>query len=193
MKPHDSVQHLQQMMLDGGEKAFDIVPTILRNVIQDKLWAKRCDKNGELFLSFDAFVTAPLWHGLESSIDDLRLYCKKHPEVLQMVEAETEALPAHGGARAEQGNNVTLPKRGNASTYTLKRLKRDRPDLAERVISGVMSANAAAIKAGFRKRTISVPEDIEAAADVLIRHFGEHGLLQLIDAIFQRIKRPTRQ
>jgi hypothetical protein len=32
----------------------------------------------------------------------------------------------------------------------LKRLKRDRPDLADKVAAGEMSANAAAIEAGFR-------------------------------------------
>ena len=37
-----------------------------------------------------------------------------------------------------QGDNVTL-KRGNSALYTLKRLKRDRPDLFEQVISGAMS------------------------------------------------------
>jgi hypothetical protein len=53
-------------------------------------------------------------------------------------------------AKDNQGDNVTLiEERGNASNYTLARLKRDRPDLAERVIIGEMSANAAAIKAGF--------------------------------------------
>jgi hypothetical protein len=38
-------------------------------------------------------------------------------------------------------------------TYALRRLiKRDCPGLAEKVISGEMSANAAAFKAGFHKR-----------------------------------------
>ena len=37
-------------------------------------------------------------------------------------------------------------------TYIHKRLKRDRPDLLERVVSGELSANAAAVEAGFRKR-----------------------------------------
>ena len=41
---------------------------------------------------------------------------------------------------------------GRGVTYTLRRLKRDRPDLLERVVSGELSANAAAVEAGFRKR-----------------------------------------
>jgi hypothetical protein len=41
-------------------------------------------------------------------------------------------------------------------------LKRDRPDLAEQVISGGLSANAADIEAGFRHRTFTVPDNVEA-------------------------------
>jgi hypothetical protein len=49
-------------------------------------------------------------------------------------------------------------KRGATHPKTLARLKRDRPDLAERVIIGEMSANAAAIKAGFTE-TIKEPNE----------------------------------
>jgi hypothetical protein len=43
-------------------------------------------------------------------------------------------------AKDNQGDNVTLiEERGNSSNYTLARLKRDRPDLAERVITGEMA------------------------------------------------------
>ena len=40
----------------------------------------------------------------------------------------------------------------------LKRLKRDRPDLAERVVAGEMSAHAAAIEAGFRKKATAAEQ-----------------------------------
>ena len=36
MKPHNSIDHLIQVMMDGGEKAFDIVPTILGRVIEER-------------------------------------------------------------------------------------------------------------------------------------------------------------
>jgi hypothetical protein len=41
---------------------------------------------------------------------------------------------------------------GTTVEYTLARLNRDRPDLAARVRAGELSANAAAIEAGFRKK-----------------------------------------
>ena len=57
------------------------------------------------------------------------------------------------------GNKVTSNDRGNSADYTRKRLKRDRPDLLERVAEGELSANVAAIEAGFRK----VKTPLEAA------------------------------
>jgi hypothetical protein len=56
-----------------------------------------------------------------------------------------------GGRGHKASDNVT-GFRGNSAIYTLKRLKRDRPDLFQQVLGGALSANAAAIEAGFRKK-----------------------------------------
>jgi hypothetical protein len=53
----------------------------------------------------------------------------------------------------EKGDVVTLKGRGNSSAYILARLDRDgRDELAAKVRSKELSANAAAKKAGYRKR-----------------------------------------
>jgi len=72
-----------------------------------------------------------------------------------------EPLPANAQGRPNKGNNITfIPTednaRGTSREYTVRRLKRDRPDLAAMVIGGAMSANAAAIEAGFRRRDTPV-------------------------------------
>ena len=46
----------------------------------------------------------------------------------------------------------TLSSQGNSKAYTVSRLKRDRPDLFEKVVAGELSANKAAIEAGFRRK-----------------------------------------
>lgn len=149
----DRVKKLQQAMAEGGENVFELVPLTLQNVIKERAWEKRKDKNGEAFKSFEAFVTHPLWEGLETSIDELRLFCRKHDEVVKLIDGEVMAIAGHGGDHSEQVNNVNLKTvGGNNPTYALKRLKRDRPDLANKVIAGELSANAAAIEAGFRKK-----------------------------------------
>jgi hypothetical protein len=58
------------------------------------------------------------------------------------------------GRGNKTGDTITrLSERGTSRTYRLTHLKRDRPDLAQRVIAGDLSANAAAIAAEFRSRT----------------------------------------
>jgi hypothetical protein len=52
--------------------------------------------------------------------------------------------------RNDDTDNVSI-KHGNSKAYTLERLKRDRPDLFEKVVAKEMSANAAAKAAGWRK------------------------------------------
>ena len=82
-------------------------------------------------------------------------------------------VAGHGGDRKSENiksNNITLdsdlftepesesdkPKRGTGRAYTLARLKRERPDLFEKVAAKEMSANAAAIAAGWRKQSTPV-------------------------------------
>lgn len=153
MPPPDMIQSLQQAIGHGGEQVFDVAPIVLRRVIEDRLWADRRDKDGQPFQSFEAFATHILWQGLESSIPELLLYCRKHDAVAQLIKREVGPAAEHGGKReAGQVDIINLSDGGGTSpTYVLRRLKRDYPDLAEKVVAGELSANAAAIKAGFRK------------------------------------------
>jgi hypothetical protein len=62
----------------------------------------------------------------------------------RQVEAKVEAI---------NSDIITIdPKRGTSLAYTLDRLSRERPDLLAKVAAKEMSANAAAIEAGFRKK-----------------------------------------
>ena len=77
-------------------------------------------------------------------------------EPLPLDEAKELARKAQG-PRDEKGrfirsDNITSGKRGTSASYTKKRLKRDHPELYACVEAGVMSANAAAEAAGFRKK-----------------------------------------
>jgi len=60
---------------------------------------------------------------------------------------------------------------GTTAGYTLARLERDHPELAAQVRAGTMTANAAAIAAGFRKRTWQAPADVDELAAVIERRF----------------------
>ena len=92
MLQHDTINHLQQVMGSGGRRAFQTVPKILVKVIRDELWKDRLDREGKPFASFEAFATAKLQHGLETSIDDLRAFCRRNDEALALIDRVIEPL-----------------------------------------------------------------------------------------------------
>jgi hypothetical protein len=68
-------------------------------------------------------------------------------------------LGKHGGRRikGQQGNNVTLPMRGNSRAYIVARLLRDgRDDLVRAIEDRRISAFAASVVAGYAKRPRSL-------------------------------------
>ena len=52
---------------------------------------------------------------------------------------------------------------GTSKAYTLTRLKKNEPELFQQVVAGELSANAAAIKAGWRKK----PTPLESVLKLL--------------------------
>lgn len=70
--------------------------------------------------------------------------------------------------KSDFGSNLTEVERitGETRDYTLDRLERDAPDLYDAVLRDELSANAAAIQAGFRPKSFTVrvttPESIAA-------------------------------
>lgn len=72
---------------------------------------------------------------------------------------EIAPLAKHGNGtgddnsrRKNRVDNINSVKGGTDTEYTLRRLKRDAPELLVQIESGELSVNAAAIKAGFRKK-----------------------------------------
>jgi hypothetical protein len=55
-------------------------------------------------------------------------------------------------------------------TYLLKRLKRDEPALAEKVVSGELSAHAAAVAAGIKKRLVQIEPTPDGFAKAIEKH-----------------------
>lgn len=73
-------------------------------------------------------------------------------DALAKVDSMPE-LPSNGKVgNGRSFDNVKATKGGNDTEYTLRRLKRDAPELYSQVKRGELSVNAAAIKAGIRKK-----------------------------------------
>ena len=94
-------------------------------------------------------------------------------DISSKLATETYTLYQHGeiGNGRSRGNNITstLEQRGTDRIYTRARLRRDRPDLAVRVDAGELSPHAAAIEAGFRVRTATVPLTVEGVYRAVLK------------------------
>jgi hypothetical protein len=172
----DLVNELQRTMGEGGSRLFDVVPAQLRTVIKQELWKQCADKKGQPFPNFEAFVVHKLWWGLESNIDDLLAYCRNAPEVQSLIREQVPKTYTHveagaKGGRGKKANSNTTSFSDRGSTYALRRLKREKPKLAEQVIAGKLTANAAAIQAGFRKATWSAPAEPELLAAAVAKRY----------------------
>ena len=76
-------------------------------------------------------------------------------EQLKPIKAEATKGAAQGKRTDTLPNNIRKLEQGTSQEYALRRLAREHVKLFEQVKSGELSANAAAIKAGFRSKTIS--------------------------------------
>lgn len=92
-------------------------------------------------------------------------------EALAETIVKIEAMPdlpklgEIGNGRKPDGrdNNVISTRQGNDTEYTLRRIKRDAPELLEAIKRGELSVNAAAIKAGIRKKPTAYEIALKAA------------------------------
>lgn len=79
-------------------------------------------------------------------------------EVARLLAEDVPAAAAHGGerqtGRAQDGVTILSSGVDNTAEHITARLKRDDPDLAEKVVTGEVSPNAAARQKGWRKPRI---------------------------------------
>jgi len=184
---------------------------ILAHAVNNEIWKNLQDKAGNE-LTFRQFIEAPYPVGVGSSVEEIKKIAllksrhERNPETAAKLasmrravdDLANEALPAHGEIGRGRGKDriptstgnlaFDLPRagrkqEGRGRDYELRRLKRDRPDLAAKVIGGELSANDATIAAGFKHRRVSVPaDDPEAAARTLLKCYGRDGFARLVEA-----------
>ena len=192
LENHSVVMALGQA-IQRGEAALSNVPGLLRRVITEQSWRKRLIRETGEVCEFDAFMdflTAEPLEGLGTNVDELRLLVAHDVEISALFEkALKDVLPPLNVNGTNQHSNsgvgITNPSdKTNDAEYVIRRLKRDNPALAQQVIDGTLTANQAAIQAGFRKRKIQIPlDDAESAARLLARHYSVDELIDALNRI----------
>jgi len=137
-----------------GGKSLEQIPGMIKRLLETEAWKKRTIRTGKIVehTSFYSFLTTPPLDGCGYDPVKIRKLISDDPETLVLWR---EAMTGKKGKRVkDNSDNVTIinhAERGNTRSYTVSRLKKQRPDLFNHVKDGKISANAAAILAGFRK------------------------------------------
>lgn len=141
---------------DGSLKNF---PGLLKKIISEKAWERRVHNGRVIELSsLRELIESKPVDGWGQDPAKIEAVIRDDVEALAMWrEAMTEEPGGDRQSKEHKSNtdNVsnafTCDNHGNSRSYTVARLKQQAPELFEKVVSGELSANAAAIQAGFRK------------------------------------------
>ncbi len=135
--------------LQDSEHGLKVMPRLIKRAIEEEIWVERkvhqMRNKIARFPTFIAYIEADPPEGLGATVDLCGRMIADDAEITALYRAATV-----GKQGAHRSNTTKKPDRGRA--YTLDRLKREQPKLFEKVKAGKLSANAAAIEAGFRKR-----------------------------------------
>lgn len=184
LREADTVVDALGSALARTDRGLDTVPGLILRLINESLWQERIvQRTGEhvRFARFEEFVTTPPLEGLGASLVTLRRVCAGRVDVLDALDRVTQRTRADNQPLL---NNVKKQPEGNTSAAALRRLRKDRPDLHERVIKGDLSPHGAMVEAGFRRRTVSLPvDDVERLAGRLRALLSSDDLAHLVELL----------
>lgn len=181
---------------DGASPAGAL--ELLAAITEDRTWEQVADVKGRSFKGrFRAFVEARAPFGLGYDPDQLpKVLALRHPHesvpdiayrmatMREQVRALllSEIAPTLPVGRPAKGSATPINGHRRDSAEVVARLKRDDPALAEKVVRGEVTPNAAAREKGWRKPRIvlSTPERV---ADSLRRYMSREALLRLAELL----------
>lgn len=175
--------------LSRGASALKYLPGVIERIIDAKAWEEREVAPGRIVRMnslLELITTDPIngWGEDPAKIEAILKRDNEDSDVL--VKWRAAMLKPEGGDKrskdATTGNNITSERiTGTSATYTAARLAKDFPELYQRVKNNELTRNAAAIMAGFRKKTFQVvADDPHAAARSLLKHFDPDVLVAAI-------------
>ena len=176
-----------QRAVSRGAHGFEDVPPALRIVLESESWKERPVKarggDPARFTYFEQFVDEPLPDGLGITMETLRDLCRKDIELLDWLNSATSGRQGERTDLVDNIHNVTQPS-GTSQQQALRKLRKDRPDLHERVLSRGISAHGAMVEAGYRPKTVTVKADPAAFARAARKHLTQDE----IDQMFEMLK-----
>lgn len=187
----DEVISQLQLAVSKGDRSADSIAALVCDAIDSGYWSEFNQEVSHKHVrhqSFQEFVTAPRWDGLGTTREALVGWIRPiSSEAADRVEAawraEIPPAPQHGelGRGVDRGSGTTSNS-GRTADGVLARLKRDDPGLADRVISGDLTPNAAAQLKGWRKHRV-VLTNPESVTRQIAKHWDDELLADLINEL----------
>lgn len=169
---------------EGGH-GLEAVPALIKKALETEIWRERIvqitGQRIDGFKSFVEYVHATPPEGLGATVPLIEKLTAGDPAAVDLLDRALKRQ--HGGNRsAGKDDNINLAPKptGTSVEQAIRRLRKDRPDLHARVLAGELSAHAAAVEAGFRQQTLTVPADPDAGVAALVRKFGLPAVLAAI-------------
>lgn len=157
---------------------LDAIADAIYTILKEELWCEFYDEVAHSVIkheTFASFVTSAPPEGLGTTIDRVKNLCRDNVPTLDLLDQAVTRKPGgdkrSGEYQTNHNNIMNDSVQGTSEVYALRRLRKQAPELHKQVIDGELSANAAMVEAGFRKRYIQVPDDAEKAGKILRRHF----------------------
>ena len=179
----EKVQHLQQRWSEG---ALDLqaVERLLGEVIESGAWQSFRTPNGVPVqpADFREFITAEPFQGLGATEEKIAALLGDDNTAVVKMRTLLKSKPGPKPVGSSTDNISRTTGTGTRRDYTLDRLQRDSPELFDAVQRKELSANAAAIQAGFRPKSFTVrSDDPEKIAATLRRQLPEDVLKRVIN------------
>lgn len=169
---------------------------LLAKAAERSLWLRLANsRTGQPFGSFRAFLEASESDGglgmTDQSLKHAAALAGVEDLALTLLREDVEPVSVNGGDRRSsefQSRGTRLETSADTRTdtaeYVVARLKRDAPDLAERVVRGETSAYAAAQQMGWKKHRVLITSP-ESVAKRLRKYMSADDLARLISLLLK--------
>lgn len=183
--------------LRHGSANLGSLPGLIRELLTTEAWRCFVLPTGERVEPgrFADFVAAKVPRGLETTVSMVKKIIESiedEGERAELLDLLDRALQRHGGGSTKiiltddivhSENDLERPS-GNSESAAHRRLRKSAPKLHAEVLAGRLSAHAAMVKAGFRRRTVSVPVDKpDAVARTLRKNLAPEDLAALVQLL----------
>jgi hypothetical protein len=178
--------------LEHGGAALGTVPKALRRLLEQEAWREFTTSRGEHveYERFADFVTTKPLKGLGSDVALVERIVAADNEATELLR---EALKEKPGPKSSV-DNIHRSSKGTSRSYSLQRLRKDRPDLHTEVLAERLTAHGAMVKAGFRPKTVTVPvARPEAVARSLLKYMSADDIAKLIAVLVGAADLPASQ